>query len=102
MADIEPLDPEVLQQALEELPSWGGDVHGINTTYMFRDFREAMAFMHNSIEDIEAAQHHPEWANVYHTVMVTLRTHDAKNKVSQKDLDLAKILDRHAQAIHDG
>lgn len=94
---MQPLDAEPLQQALDQMPNWGGDVYGINTTYRFKDFRTAMAFMQDCIEDIEREEHHPEWANVYNTVMVTLRTHDANNQVSDKDLTLAGVLDRHAE-----
>ena len=96
---MEAIAPDVLAEALEDIPAWGGDVHGITCTIIFKDFRQAMAFMQRCIEDIERLDHHPEWSNVYHTVMITLRTHDADNKVSEKDLELARLFDQHATAI---
>ena len=96
---MEALSQELIDHALEQMPTWGGDTNGISATYIFKDFIQAMAFMQACIDDIEAQQHHPEWSNVYHTVMVSLRTHDANNKVTDKDLVLARTLDQHAQAI---
>ncbi len=42
---------------------------------------------------IEALNHHPEWTNVYNKVKVVLRTHDAGNTVTDKDRELAALLD---------
>ena len=42
---------------------------------------------------ISEVDHHPEWTNVYNRVMVSLCTHDAGNVVTQKDYDLASLLD---------
>lgn len=41
----------------------------------------------------EKMQHHPDWHNVYNTVDFALSTHDAGNKVTDKDRDLAKAID---------
>ena len=43
----------------------------------------------------EQMDHHPEWFNVYNTVDVTLATHDAGG-VTQKDIDLAQVMDARA------
>ena len=40
--------------------------------------------------------HHPEWANVYNKVEVTLTTHDADG-LTQLDLDLARKMDAIAR-----
>ena len=40
----------------------------------------------------EKMDHHPEWANVYNSVKVTLSTHDAGG-VTQLDVNLAIIMD---------
>jgi 4a-hydroxytetrahydrobiopterin dehydratase len=61
----------------------------LKAEFKFKDFREAFAFMTEVAFAAEAANHHPEWSNVYNTVVVKLTTHDAGNTVTQKDHDLA-------------
>jgi 4a-hydroxytetrahydrobiopterin dehydratase len=40
----------------------------------------------------EKRDHHPEWANVYNWVEITLTTHDAGG-LSQRDVDMATAID---------
>ena len=40
----------------------------------------------------ESMDHHPDWSNVYRTVVVRLSTHDAGG-LTQKDFDLAARMD---------
>ncbi len=44
--------------------------------------------------EIDALNHHPEWTNIYNKVLVTLRTHDAGNVVTDLDYKLSELLDR--------
>ncbi len=90
-----PLPDDALQAALAELPDWTGDRNGISRTYTFSDFPSAISYMHGLVDAIEADNHHPEWSNVYNRISVNLRTHDADNKVTDKDICLAKLLDEH-------
>ena len=41
----------------------------------------------------EAANHHPEWSNVYSKVSIALTTHEC-NGVSERDFYLAKKIDQ--------
>ncbi len=43
--------------------------------------------------EAEKQVHHPELFNVYNTVKISLSTHDADDKVTQKDVDLAKAIE---------
>ena len=47
---------------------------------------------------IEKMEHHPEWLNVYNRVTVDLTTYDAEG-ITQKDADLAKLLDETAKRL---
>ncbi len=47
----------------------------IEKTFVFADFKAAMAFMQRVAEHAEALDHHPEWRNVYARVEVGLTTH---------------------------
>ncbi len=60
--------------------------------FQFADFRQAWAFMCEVAFEAEAAQHHPNWENVYNQVVIKLTTHDAGNVITQKDYDLAAAI----------
>ncbi len=80
-------------QALADLHGWHLTDSGkaIHRTFTFRDFSEAFGFMARAALAAEKADHHPEWANVYRTVDVTLSTHDAGG-LTDKDIALAHAM----------
>ena len=86
----EPLAAQQLRAALAELPGWEADGDTITKTYTFSNFRDAIAFIVRIAFAAEAANHHPELWNVYSRVRVTLATHDAGNRVTTKDVALAR------------
>lgn len=72
---------------------WKEENNKLHKTFVFKDFAEAMAWMVKAAFAIEKLNHHPEWTNVYNRVSVSLCTHDAGNVVTDKDRELAKVLD---------
>lgn len=84
------------RSALDPLLSngWVLDPHrdAIRKTFQFRNFIEAFGFMTRAALWAEKWNHHPEWANVYKTVDVTLTTHDADG-LSDLDIKLATKMD---------
>ncbi|MEM8760787.1 MAG: 4a-hydroxytetrahydrobiopterin dehydratase [Pseudomonadota bacterium] len=68
------------------------DGKAISKTYRFASFRDAMAWMVRAGFEAEAADHHPEWLNVYNRVEVRLTTHDTGG-LSDKDTALAERFD---------
>lgn len=84
-----PLTPAELTNALPMLAGWKAENDALVKVYKFGSFREAMGFMTRVAFEAEEINHHPEWANVYNKVTVRLTTHDAGNKVTAKDVDLA-------------
>ncbi len=70
----------------------------ITRSYQFKDFKEAFAFMTQCALMAEQMNHHPEWFNVWNRVEVTLSTHDAGG-LTKRDLDLARSMDRYANAL---
>lgn len=85
-----PLTPDQISSALRELPGWQGEGDSLVRTFEFGSFKEAMSFMVRVAFEAEALDHHPEWSNVYNKVAVRLRTHDAGNRVTAKDVELAR------------
>lgn len=92
-----PLSPDRLSAALAALPGWRCERDALVRTYRFAGFAAALAWMQDAGVEIERLDHHPEWTNVYDRVMVRLSTHDAGGTVTQRDVELAKILQRLAE-----
>jgi len=86
------LSLDALQTALKELPGWSIQNEKLHRDYRFPDFAHAFGFMAIAAVEIEKRNHHPEWLNVYNRVTVDLTTHDS-NGITQKDLDLARLLE---------
>ena len=87
-------------EALTQLEGWAA-VQGrdaVSKTYLFADFNQAFGFMTRVALAAEKADHHPEWSNVYNRVEVLLATHDADG-VTQRDIDLARLMDAAAKAM---
>ena len=68
---------------------WFEEDNALNIEFQFADFSEAFAFMTRVAMLAETANHHPEWFNVYRTVKIRLTSHDAGNRVTDKDIGLA-------------
>lgn len=92
---IEPLDAEALRAALDELPTWSHDDDhaALTRTFSFADFSAAFAFMTRVALLAERDDHHPEWTNVYGTVIVRLTTHECDG-VSERDVRMAKAMEK--------
>jgi 4a-hydroxytetrahydrobiopterin dehydratase len=84
-----PLTSEEITQACGQLAGWSFDRDALTKTFRFGSFREALSFMTRVGFEAEELNHHPEWTNVYNRVVVRLNTHDAGDKVTSKDVDLA-------------
>lgn len=62
--------------------------------FKFKDFVGAWAFMNSVALVAEKMDHHPNWCNVYNHVIIRLSTHDAGNKITDKDRKLAAEIDK--------
>ncbi|MCU0400969.1 MAG: 4a-hydroxytetrahydrobiopterin dehydratase [Algoriphagus sp.] len=73
---------------------WIEENNRLKKKFTFGDFQEAFAFMTRVAFLAEKLNHHPNWSNVYNTVVIELTTHDAGNLVTEKDRKLANEIDR--------
>ncbi len=89
-----PLTSAQIKDALTTLPDWKSAGGALQAEFTFRDFRQAMAFMVRVAFEAEAMNHHPEWTNAYNRVAIRLNTHDAGDKVTAKDVDLARRIEK--------
>ncbi len=86
------LTPAEIDAALEKLDGWSLRDGKLYKKYEFASFNEAFGFMARASMEIEKMNHHPEWSNVYNSIVVNLVTHDAGG-VTGNDTTLAGILD---------
>jgi 4a-hydroxytetrahydrobiopterin dehydratase len=61
--------------------------------FVFKNFIEAFSFMTKVAFIAEKKNHHPNWSNVYNKVIIKLNTHDAGDKVTNKDIELSELID---------
>lgn len=89
-----PLSDTEIASALTELTGWRHEQSKLRKRFSFATFPEAISFLVRIAFDAERLGHHPEIANVYGTVDLALTTHDAGNRVTALDLELARAIDR--------
>lgn len=69
--------------------------HGkLTNSYKFKDFREAILFINEIAKICNEVNHHPEIYNCYNNVKLHLFTHDVQDKITQKDHQLALLIDK--------
>ncbi len=86
------LSGDEIAARLREVPSWSRAGNAIERTWTFRDFSEALSFINKVGALAESMNHHPDIANSWATVRLTLTTHD-KGGLTNFDFDLAKKID---------
>jgi 4a-hydroxytetrahydrobiopterin dehydratase len=90
----EPLSKEEIYQFLRDLKGWEWNEDKLKKSFQFSNFTEAMGFILRISYQAEAADHHPEIFNCYSRVEIGLNTHDVGGKVTQKDIDLAREIEK--------
>ena len=72
---------------------WIEENNTLKSSFTFKNFTEAFAFMTEVAFHAEKQNHHPNWSNVWNTVNFELNTHDAGGTVTEKDHKLAAASD---------
>ncbi len=78
-----------IEAALKQLPGWSLSHDTLTKTFRFGSFKEAVSFIVRVAMHAEEENHHPRIVNVYDAVTISLNTHDAGDKVTEKDVKLA-------------
>jgi 4a-hydroxytetrahydrobiopterin dehydratase len=73
---------------------WKEENNKLYKKFEFADFSEAFAFITRVAMLAEKADHHPTWENTYNKVEIWLSTHDAGNKITEKDRSLSVAIDK--------
>jgi len=89
----EPLTEDQIRAALADLPGWSYERGALAKRFVFGGFREALVFIVRVGFEAEQRDHHPTLTNVYDRVEIALTTHDAGDRVTAKDVDLAGAIE---------
>lgn len=92
---IEKASEQEIQTFVDQNKPWSVADGKLHRRYVFEDFVQAFGFMTQAALLAERADHHPEWFNVYKTVIVDLTTHEADG-ITQRDFDLARGMEKIA------
>jgi len=93
-----PLTAEQISSLTIDLPQWSLVNGKLHRELHFADFNEAFGFMCRVALIAETIGHHPEWSNVWNTVVIELTTHDTGG-LSSLDLALALRIEALAAGV---
>ena len=88
-----PLDLDQIKLALSSLKMWRLEDDKLLMDINLKNFSEAISFLVKVGIEAEKLNHHPEIHNIYNKVTLKLTTHDAGNRVTQKDIVLARAIE---------
>ncbi len=89
----EALSVNKIRSELAGLNGWTFKDDKLHKTFQFGDFKEAISFIVRLAMDAELQGHHPVIHNVYSKVELELTTHSAGDKVTARDIRLARTID---------
>ncbi len=72
---------------------WQETRHGLYRQFNFENFKQAWAFMSRVADLSEEYQHHPRWENEWSVVQIWLITHEGGKNITDKDREMAKLID---------
>ncbi|MEZ4857743.1 MAG: 4a-hydroxytetrahydrobiopterin dehydratase [Flavobacteriaceae bacterium] len=85
-----------IRAQLKELNDWEYANNALQTSFEFSNFKDTFSFMTRIAFEAEKMDHHPNWANTYNYLEISLSTHSVSG-VTEKDFQLAKIIDSLAE-----
>ena len=86
------LGKKQIEAAMAELPGWTLEEDALVKTFTLEHFASALSFIVRMGVECEKMDHHPHLTNVWNRVTIRLNTHDAGNKVTEKDVQLARAI----------
>lgn len=95
MAYFEPLADDQISERLAELPGWQRDGDAIVRTFA-HTWHECVHLTMYVAAKAREVQHHPDIAITWQRVRFRITTHDAGNRLTEKDFELARHIDEIA------
>ena len=88
-----PLNSDQIKLALSGLKHWRLEDDKLLMDIKLSNFSEALSFLVKVGIEAEKINHHPEIHNIYNKVTLKLTTHDDGNRVTEKDIVLARAIE---------
>jgi 4a-hydroxytetrahydrobiopterin dehydratase len=76
------------------------DNNSLSATFKHKSFMEAITFVTDVAEISEILKHHPEIHINYQKVTLKVTTHDAGDIITEKDIELATLIERLYTSNH--
>lgn len=89
-----PLAAKKIHETLRRLPDWAFTRDALEKTFKFADFSAALGFIVRVGLEAEKLNHHPHLTNVWNNVTLRLNTHDAGDRVTARDVALARAIEK--------
>jgi 4a-hydroxytetrahydrobiopterin dehydratase len=86
------LAPEEVVERLATVPDWQMVDGHLHRAFTFANFTEAWAFMNRVAPIAEQLDHHPNWSNVWNSVVIDITSHDSGGP-TERCFALAKGID---------
>jgi 4a-hydroxytetrahydrobiopterin dehydratase len=87
------LSQNEIKQQLATTEGWEIKNSKLERNFTFSDFKTAFTFMTRVAFEAEKINHHPNWNNVYNTVLIALDTHDCGG-ITELDFTLARTINK--------
>lgn len=94
----EPLSQNETEDRLRELPGWSVENGRLARTYRLATHFAATAMVVHIAQTQEELNHHSDLTLGYHTVSLTVSTHDAGGALTARDFELAQRVEAFAPA----
>jgi len=90
MNEINNISGNKIKEFVDHNPPWIFQNDTLQASFEFADFEDVMKVVNQVAEKAEEFAHHPFWSNEYNKLAFVLSTHDAGDKVTEKDIQLAR------------
>lgn len=95
---MQKLSEDEVQHSLADFTGWEVEDGKLKKDFGFKGFTTAIEFMNRLVPVAEKLDHHPDWANSYNRVSVSLTSHEARG-LTKKDFIFAKAADEVAREL---
>ena len=94
----QPLNPQEVEIVLQRLPGWSVEDARITKEFEFKDFIDSVSFINRLVPYLEQKDHHPDVHIFYNRIRFELSRYDIGGKITDRDVEVAKLIEHHYAA----